>query len=226
MPEFDIDNLKKEWQKEPPTPKYADKDILEMLNLRSRNYVKYIFYISLVEFLFILVLNIYYLFKENNYADLIHLMERLGASNSEAYRENFNLFYNIAKFSSLLITFYFVIKFYLSYKRIHIEQSLKDFILHIMKFRKTVNLFILLNIFLMILFLGLFTVFVLVSISFENVAMDKSTIIGFVTGIVVSSVLSVVLLWIYYRVIYGILMGRLGRNLNQLKEIEKNNSEN
>ena len=43
MPEFDLDSLKKTWQEQPVQPKYDDKEILQMLNRKSRNYIKYIF---------------------------------------------------------------------------------------------------------------------------------------------------------------------------------------
>ncbi len=222
MPEFDLDSLKNQWQEQSAEKKYGDREILGMLNKKSRNYVKYIFYISLAEFLFILILNLYYLFQGNDLKDFMHLLQKLGAADSERYRTNFTYFYNVAKVTSLVVTCYFVIIFYISYKKIHVEQNLKAFNVHIMKFRKIVNVFILLNIFLMILFLGFLTAFIAGVITNEQIVMDTSTLTGFITGIIVSCILCVVLLWLYYRLVYGILMGRLGRNLKQLKEIEEN----
>ena len=35
--------------------------------------------------------------------------------------------------------------------------------------------------------------------------------------------LSVLLMWVYYRIVYGMLLRRLGRNLEQLKKIEQGN---
>lgn len=52
MPEFDLDNFKKTWQEQPVQEKYDNTEILQMLNKKSRNYVKYIFWISVVELLF------------------------------------------------------------------------------------------------------------------------------------------------------------------------------
>ena len=46
MPNFDLDNLKSTWQKQLVENKYNDNEILKMLNKKSRNYMKYIFWIS------------------------------------------------------------------------------------------------------------------------------------------------------------------------------------
>ena len=62
MPEFDLDNFKKSWQEQEVQPKYNSTEIEAMLNKSSRNYVKYILWISIAEFLIILCMNIYYTF--------------------------------------------------------------------------------------------------------------------------------------------------------------------
>jgi hypothetical protein len=66
MPEFDLDNLKKTWQEHKVEPKYSNTEIEAMLNKSSRNYVKYILWISIAEFLVILCLNIYYTFSSDD----------------------------------------------------------------------------------------------------------------------------------------------------------------
>ncbi|MGZ5265037.1 MAG: beta-carotene 15,15'-monooxygenase, partial [Kaistella sp.] len=60
MPEFDLDNFKKTWQEQEVQPKYNSTEIEAMLNKSSRNYVKYILWISIAEFLIILGMNFYY----------------------------------------------------------------------------------------------------------------------------------------------------------------------
>ena len=47
MAEFDIDQLKKTWQEQDKEQLYNKNEILEMLNQKSRNYVKYILWISI-----------------------------------------------------------------------------------------------------------------------------------------------------------------------------------
>jgi hypothetical protein len=60
--DFDIDDLKKSWQEQKVPEVYETSEIEAMLNKKSRNYVKYIFWISLVEFLFCFAQHLYHFF--------------------------------------------------------------------------------------------------------------------------------------------------------------------
>ena len=48
--DFDIDSFKKSWQDQTIADGYNQEDIEKMLNKKSRNYVKYILWISIAEF--------------------------------------------------------------------------------------------------------------------------------------------------------------------------------
>ena len=127
------------------------------------------------------------------------------------------------KMVSLALTGIFVYLFYQNYRKINIESNLKKLILQIIKFKKTVQLFIVANIALVILFtliLGIFTFTVLAQ---QNIKLTNPTLIGFITGLVLTMGLSVLLIWIYYRIIYGFILRRLGKNLKQLQNIEEGN---
>ena len=79
------------------------------------------------------------------------------------------------------------------------------------------------NIVLVILFtliLGVFTFSVLAE---QNVHLTNPTLIGFILGLVLTMGISVVLIWVYYRVVYGFILRRLGKNLEQLQNIEEGN---
>ncbi|AZI23335.1 beta-carotene 15,15'-monooxygenase [Chryseobacterium taklimakanense] len=225
MPDFDIDNLKKQWQEQPVPDKYNNSEILKMLNSKSRNYVKYIFWISVAEFLLFLVMNIFYVFQKGGDDSFMHIMEKLGVEKTTKFEADYAHLYFIMRVVSLLVTGFFVVKFYLNYRQIHVEENLKKFILQIMKFRKTVSLFILTNILLLVFFMAILTMFVLNTISSQNLQMDHPTFIGFLVGLGISTAISIFLIWLYYRVVYGIIMGRLGKNLEQLREIEENGEE-
>lgn len=225
MPDFDIDSLKKQWQEQSVPDKYDNSEILKMLNSKSRNYVKYIFWISVAEFLLFLVMNIFYVFQSGGDDSFMHIMEKLGVEKTTKVEADYAHLYFIMRIVSLLVTGFFVIKFYRNYRQIHVEENLKKFILQIMKFRKTVSLFILINILLLVFFMAILTMFVLNTISSQNLELDHPTVIGFLVGLGVSTIISVLLIWLYYRVVYGIIMGRLGKNLEQLREIEENGEE-
>lgn len=225
MPDFDIDNLKKQWQEQPVPDKYNNSEILKMLNSKSRNYVKYIVWISVAEFSLFLVMNIFYVFQKGGDDSFMHIMEKLGVEKTAKFEADYAHLYFTMRVVSLLVTGFFVAKFYLNYRQIHVEENLKKFILQIMKFRKTVSLFILTNILLLVFFMAILTMFVLNTISSQNLQMDHPTFIGFLVGLGISTAISIFLIWLYYRVVYGIIMGRLGKNLEQLREIEENGEE-
>ena len=222
MPDFDIDSLKKQWQEQSVPDKYDNSEILKMLNRKSRNYVKYIFWISAAEFLVFFVMNILYVFQSGGDDSFMHIMEKLGVEKTTKVEADYAHLYFIMRIVSLLVTGFFVVKFYLNYKKINVEENLKKFIIQILKFRKTVSLFILTNILLLVFFMAVLTLFVMRTISSQNLELNHPTVIGFLVGLGVSTLISVFLIWLYYRVVYGIIMGRLGKNLEQLKEFESN----
>jgi hypothetical protein len=54
----------------------------------------------------------------------------------------------------------------------------------------------------------------------QNIHLENPTIIGFYVGIIISLLWNCVVL-LYYRIVYGIIMRRLGKNLEQLQKIEQ-----
>ena len=223
MPEFDLDSFKETWQQQPVQPKYDTSEIESMLNKSSRNYVKYILWISLVEFILILGANLYYTFLGEDTTDLMSVLGKLGIDNSDQFQTTLTQLYLALKMVSLALTGIFVYLFYQNYRKINIEANLKKLILQIIKFKKTVQLFIVANIALVILFtlvLGIFTFSVLAQ---QNIELTNQTLIGFIAGLVLTMGISVVLIWIYYRLVYGFILRRLGKNLEQLQNIEEGN---
>ncbi|BEV04188.1 beta-carotene 15,15'-monooxygenase [Chryseobacterium gambrini] len=220
MPEFDLDSFKKTWQEQPVQEKYDYNEILQMLNKKSRNYVKYIFWISVIEFLFFTLIGLFYIIQGKESNSFINILTKLGVQRTSELENTFDNIYLVLKVLSLAITAYFVFKFYQNYKVIKIEENLKRFILKIIKFKKTVNAFILINIALLITFTSIFTIFVFYILNTQNVEIPNSTLIGFIAGIIISTAFTVIMVWLYYRVVYGIIIKKLDKNLTQLKEID------
>ena len=221
MPEFDLDNLKKTWQEQEVQPKYDGAQIEQMLNKSSRNYVKYILWISIAEFLVILAMNSYYVFLGDDSDSFMNILSKLGVQNTNQLEADYAHLYFVLKVISLLLTGVFVVLFWQNYKRINVESNLKKLILQIIKFKKTVNLFIFVNIFMIFLFMGILTYFTFTVLSDQNIQLTNPTMIGFTVGIIVTMVLCVALIWIYYRIAYGIILKRLGKNLAELRKIEE-----
>jgi CDP-diglyceride synthetase len=194
-----------------------------MLNKSSRNYVKYILWICLLEFILILGANFYYLFLGEDTTDLMRVLGKLGIDSSDQFQYTLTHLYFILKMVSLTLTGFFVYLFYQNYRKINIESNLKRLILQIIKFKKTVQLFIIANIALVILFtliLGGFTFSVLAQ---QNIKLTNPTLIGFIIGLLLTMGISIIFIWIYYRIVYGVILRRLDRNLKQLQNIEEEN---
>lgn len=220
MPEFDLDSFKKTWQEQPVEPKYDNNEILKMLNKKSRNYMKYIFWISVIEFLFFSVLGVFYLIQSNESDSFLSILEKMGVHKNSQLVAKLDNIYLIVKILSLVVTGFFVLKFYQNYRKIKIEEDLKLFIIRIITFKKTVNAFILTNIGLLLVLISALIGFTFYILNAQNIEFNSSTFTGFIVGIIVSTILCVSLIWVYYRLVYGIIISRLDKNLNQLKEIE------
>lgn len=220
MPEFDLDSFKKTWQEQPVQPKYDNTEILQMLNRKSRNYIKYIFWISVVEFLFFSVLGLFYFFQEEESDSFRNVLERLGAQGAPEVEDNFGHVYLAIKVLSLLITAYFVLKFYQNYRKIKIEENLKGLITRIIKFKKTVNAFILISIVLLVAFTFVLIAFIFYTLNSQNIQPTNSNLTIIIVGIVVSTLLAVSMIWFYYKLVYGSIIKKLDKNLDQLKRID------
>ena len=220
MPEFDLDSFKKTWQEQPVQNKYDNDEILQMLNKKSRNYVKYIFWISIIEFVLFTAFGLFYILQNKESNTFLTSLQKLGVKQDEQLQDIFDNIYLVIKTFTLLITGYFVIKFYQNYRKIKVEEDLKEFISRIIKFKKTVNAFILINILIVVVFTSALTIFGIYAIQNQNTTLADSSIVAFIVSFIISTVLCVVLIWAYYRLVYGILIKRLDKNLTQLREID------
>ncbi|CAD7810916.1 hypothetical protein CHRY9390_02266 [Chryseobacterium aquaeductus] len=220
MPEFDLDSFKKTWQEQPVQAKYDNSEILQMLNKKSRNYVKYIFWISVIEFVLFTAFGLFYILQNKESNTFLTSLQKLGVEKNEHLQDILDNIYLVIKIITLVVTGYFVIKFYQNYRKIKIEDDLKEFILKIIKFKKTVNAFILINIIIVIIFTSTLIILGIYAIQNQNTEMANSSIMAFIVSFIISTVLCVLLIWAYYRLVYGILIKRLDKNLKQLKEID------
>lgn len=218
--DFDIDSLKKSWQDQVISDDYNQQEIEVMLNKKSRNYVKYILWISVAEFVIFGIINFIALFSNSFHTDFTNILNKLQIKNQNEVEFSLDKIYNVMKIASLVITGVFVVIFYSNYKKINVESNLKKFIIHIIKFKKTVNLFIFSNILLLFLFIGSFTAFIIFTIKKQNIQIDNPTFWGLITGVIFSLLVCIVLILLYYKIAYGIILKRLSKNLKQLETID------
>ena len=113
-----------------------------------------------------------------------------------------------------------MVVFYLNYKKIDVESNLKKFIIHIIKFKKTVNLFIFSNVLLLVLFIGSLISLLTITIRRQNIHVDIPTFWSLLIAVSLSLLISVMLILLYYKLAYGIILKRLSKNLKQLEKID------
>ncbi|WP_300673211.1 beta-carotene 15,15'-monooxygenase [Soonwooa sp.] len=218
--DFDIDDLKSVWQNQKVADAYEQSDIEAMLNTKSRNYVKYLLWISLAEFFVFIALLIFSLVSKDDHVNFREILSRLHIQNQSEVLHTMDKIYLVIKIMSLSLTGIFVYLFYKSYQRISVEDNLKEFILRIINFKRKVNAFIAINIILLIGYIVSFSIYVSVVLGEQSIQLSQATKLGFIIGIIVALILSILLIVLYYKIFYGILLKRLSKNLEQLRQIE------
>jgi hypothetical protein len=212
MDELDI--LKKDWNKQEGNyPQLSYDQIYKMLWKKSSSIVKWIFVISIVEFLLGAVLNIA-LINEDYWAEVekIHLT-------------NFTIGLYIVGY---LITFFFIWKFYRNYKRISSTDDSATLMTNILKARRTVKWYIgyvIISTFITFIVSFYFTLDYHISNTAPvNAAKDYSFSttqwLIFLGGATLIIAVILGLIWLFYRLLYGILLKRLNRNYKELKKLE------
>ncbi|MFC4633090.1 hypothetical protein ACFO3O_04185 [Dokdonia ponticola] len=199
----ELELLKKEWQKQEGTlPKLSKQEIYPMLLKKSSSIVKWIFIISMLEFLFWVVLTFSF-----------------GGEDTKQFEKEHGLqtFDTILPILHIAALVFFVFWFYRNYKRIETTDSSKVLLENIIKTRKTVKYYIWFS----MAFLAVSAMIAFV-ISMQNDPGDFADRSMTVLVLQFAAVISVIMLimWGFYKMIYGILMRRLDRNYRELKKIE------
>ena len=201
-----MDNLKKYkdvWQNQQIDNPLDVNALNKLIHKRSSSIVKWIFYISLIEFGVIIFLNI---FMKTDWD----------------FYKSYGLYHFILGTSIVgyAITVVFIVLFYMNYKSISVTNSTKDLINSIIKTRKTVKYYILLNLVFIALAL-LYSFYIILKTEEYEVMMDNLGKNGhfIVWMVVIFAVLFVIgVFYIFYSLLYGILVKRLNQNYKELTE--------
>ena len=211
MDELDI--LKQNWKKqEEDLPRLSYDQIYKMLWKKSSSIVKWIFVISIVELLLSTLLSI-------GLADADYW-----AQMEELQLKNFTIGLYIVSYS---VTFYFIYRFYVNYRKISATDDAATLMRNILKTRRTVKTyiaFVLISSGLSAVIVAFFTIrnHQLVA-NAKDVSKYTFEMLDWVKLIVGGLVLLGVFLcalWLFYKLIYGILLRRLRVNYRELKKLE------
>ncbi|WP_026915974.1 membrane protein [Christiangramia portivictoriae] len=207
-----LDLLKKDWKKqEKSIPQLSYDEIYKLIWKRSSSIVKWIFFISIIEFALGAVLNIF-IADDEYWAKM------------EEY--NLTIFLICTYVVSYIITFYFIYKFYTNYKAINATDSASVLMKTILKVRKTVKYyigFILISSAFVFVFSMIFILrnHVLTAEPVaSNMSFDWKQWLLFIGGTLLALAVILGVIWLIYTLVYGILLRRLHRNYKELKKLE------
>ena len=204
MDELDI--LKKDWQKqEEKLPKLSYNEIYRMILKKSSSIVKWIFIISLLEF--VLWTGLSFFMKDS---ESMKKFETYGAD---------NIMIPISIVGYIILAYFFY-RFYMNYKTISVTDNAKVLMENILKTRRTVKQYVGFN----LIYLFIVTFIVL------GIQMNRDTQMielveqasangqlfkfygGFVLITLVVLAIVIILILLFYYLIYGLLLRRLNLN--------------
>lgn len=209
----ELEFLKKDWKKQEASyPRLSYDQIYNMIWKRSSSIVKWIFVISILEFLFWSVLNIF--LANDEYWDE---MERLNLKEISI----------VSYVVGTLITFFFIWQFYINYKRISSTDNAATLMKKILRTRKTVKYYIG-YVLISTSITSLVYMYFFIDYHSNNTIVDDPQKYEFSTtqwamflGLSFLFLLVFLgLIWLLYRMIYGIFLKKLNRNYTELKKLE------
>ena len=210
----ELDLLKKAWNKNENFPKVTEEKIYGMLHRNSSSTVKWIFIISIIEFLLGAVLNIVMQFTKSH-DDTLKLLKSIGVYS----------FYQIGSTIIWLVALYFIYKFYTIYRKVSTTDSVKQLMENIINSRKTVRNYIIFNLVAGGVFLLTICSFLLNDI-LEKIAIEqhKEITLGIYLGsilvLIAATIIIIGIFWLFYRLLYGFLLKKLKNNYAELQKID------
>ncbi|RAJ16835.1 hypothetical protein [Olleya aquimaris] len=207
----ELELLKKDWGKsDDKFEKKSASQLYPMLLKKSSSIVKTLFYISIAELVFWILVNTLPFVMSDTYR----------AKHEAMYTSNTFIVLSVISYAIILL---FVYLLYKSYKSISVTDNARRLMKNIINTRKVIKYYVLYN---LVMAAGsmVFAFFYTSKNDPELAAkidhFSSSQYMVMVGVYVLATIIFVVVIWLFYRLIYGILLRRLNRNYNELKKIE------
>ncbi|GGI57216.1 hypothetical protein [Winogradskyella haliclonae] len=210
----ELELLKKDWQRDAVEyPELTYDEIYNMSHAKSSSIVKWIFYISLIEFAFWFV--IAFALKGTAFSEKVQSLESSTA-------------FTVLSIFSSIILLYFLYRFYMNYKNISSIDNSRRLMKNILKTRRTVKMYVYFNLIFLVISTVYGVFYVIDHDSTTQELVSKATANGemfkFYAGIIIVTLLLLAIaigfLLLFYWLIYGILLKRLNHNYKELKKLE------
>lgn len=209
----ELELLKSHWKKESKNIKntFSSKDLYAMLQKKSSNIVKYLFYISIGELLFWIFLNVFSMIYSDSYSK----------STKMVYGEGYaaEIFTGI----SYAIIIAFIYMLYKSHKSINTLDNAKKLMQSILKTRQIIKYYVIYNLVVVSLSMVFGFYFVMHNdpTLIENLSSYSSAQLNSLYAVLVLLTIGFTLIiWLFYKLIYGLLLKRLNNNYKELKKLE------
>jgi hypothetical protein len=202
-----LEDLKNKWAKQDFSQSYSKEEIKGFLQKKSTHSIKWIFYLSIVEFVLYLSfpLLVPNYIKSFDYYKSLNLLE-------------FSIVTTVLGYVSLL---YFMWHFFQNFKKISVANSTKDHLSAILNTRRAVNQYFYFNVAILIIF----TIVVLVAALERDkniIALQEENnsllLIIFIIGLLIAIILG--LFGLLYYFVYGRFLRPLKNNEKELLRIE------
>ncbi|MEZ4802397.1 MAG: hypothetical protein R2797_06455 [Gelidibacter sp.] len=210
----ELELLKKDWKKDDSNfPKLSYDEIYKMILKKSSSIVKWIFVISLLEFVFWAIIS--FAFKDTK---------------SMQDFNNLDTDYILIPLSVIgyVVLAYFFYLFFRNYKRISTTDNAKVLMENILRTRRTVKNYVAFNLVYLVVATAV-AIFIqfdqnpqIISMA-HSAAADGNLFVFYARFILLTAVFlvgAIAILLFFYWLIYGILLKRLNRNYKELKKLE------
>lgn len=207
----ELELLKKDWNKSAtPFEEYTDTDLYSMIHKKSSTIVKTLFYISVAELVFWILINIVPYFLSSDYRTEIEELSH-------------HTWYVVLTLVGYIIILGFVYFLYKAYTTISVLDSAKKLMEKIIKTRKIVKYYVIYN--LCLAFISIPLSFYLMLQENQELATTVGSMNSGQMAILIALIVAltgafIFVFWLFYRIIYGILLKRLNQNYKDLKAIE------
>ncbi|TWP26101.1 hypothetical protein ETU09_10380 [Apibacter muscae] len=222
--QMDIDHIKKYWITQDNNKNYSQDELISMLNKTSRNTVKYIVAISIIEFAVMILSLIISLTTDRTI-----VFNSLDVNGQKTFIKEMQIS-DALTYLNIIISIFFIYNLYKSYKDINILSSTKELINKILGFRKRINTLLAINIILGFIILYYTSFYDFMHIiksrhSYYEQGISKSLYIPFsspkyIIIYIIICIIFIAILMVYYWLIYGILLKKLKKNLEEIKKLD------
>ncbi|WP_044403773.1 hypothetical protein [Lacinutrix sp. Hel_I_90] len=207
----ELDVLKKHWQKDAVGEKQlSSSQLYPMLLKKSSSIVKTLFYISIAELVFWVLIS------------FLPMLSTSYRAKMEASNMNESLL-NGLTILSFVVILVFVYLLYKSNKKISVTDSAKKLMESIFKTRKVIKYYVGYNLimaFITMVGMSYYSTTTNPELAGAMTKLDTNGKIIMCIIVLLITVAFVTVIWLFYKLLYGILMKRLNRNYNELKKLE------